>query len=301
MALILISAFSLTEFIMSFSSHSLALLADAGHMLSDSLALGVSLLASWIAQLPASNRATFGYRRIEILAALLNGTGLIGIAIWVAWEAIARLYAPPVEILSLPMLITAGIGLVINSLNASLLHRHSHDDLNLRGAFLHMVADAMSSVGVILAAIAVWTLHWNWADGAVSLVVAGLVLLGAVPLVRQSLNILLEKTPSHLDVEQIQSHLAGFEGVVSVDALHVWTIALGQEALSAQIKVNLQEGWRRDRLLNQLQTALQQEFGISEVFLQLSSPVSASVMSLSQPETLELLRLSASEFNKLER
>ncbi|MBE9180849.1 cation transporter [Oculatella sp. LEGE 06141] len=294
-ALVLITAFSLTELGVSVFSHSLALLADSGHMLSDSVALGIALLASWIAQLPPSNQATFGYRRVEILAALANGVGLVAIAIWVAWEAITRLQAPPTEILSLPMLVTAVIGLGVNSLNAVFLHDHSHHDLNLRGAFLHMVADAMSSVGVIIAAIAVWLFHWNWADGAISLVVSGLIGAGAIPLIHHSVKILLEQAPAHLDMAQLKNHLQDFEGVVAVSDLRVWTIALGQEALSAHISVALQEGWARDRLLYQLQTSLQQEFGIQDVFLQMAAPILSQTVNLSQPQTLDRIGLSPIE------
>lgn len=275
---------------MGISSHSLALVAESGHMLSDGLALGLAILATWIARFPASNQATFGYRRVEILAALVNGVGLIGVALWIGWEAATRLQAPPDEILSIPMLITATIGLGINTLNAILLHQDSHDDLNLRGAFLHMVADAISAVGVILAGVAVWAFHWTWADSAISLGVAGVILIGAIPLIRQSLHILLEKTPVHLDLEQIQTHISGFEGVETVQNLRVWSIALGQEALSAQLLVRPKHGEERDRLLRQIQTSLQQEFGIQDIFLQMTAP---PVFNLSHPQTLEALNQSA--------
>jgi cobalt-zinc-cadmium efflux system protein len=251
----------------------LALLADSGHLLSDTLSLAVALLATWIARLPASIQAPFGYRRVEILAALANGLGLVAIASWIAWEAIARLQSPPNEILSLPMLITAVVGLAVNSLNAWFLHRDSHHDLNLRGAFLHMVADAISSVGVILAAIAVGRLHWLWADGAISLLVAGFIATGAIPLIQQSLNILLERTPQHIDVHAIETTLTRYEAVVSVDALKLWTVALGQEVLWVQLQVSLKDGLARDRLLEQIQTQMQQQFGLQDVMVQMTLAV----------------------------
>lgn len=286
-ALVLLVGFSIAELSVGLVSHSLALVAESGHMLSDGLALGLALIATWIARFPASSQATFGYRRIEILAALANGIGLGLVAVWIGWEAIARLHSPPEEILSLPMLITAAIGLGINTLNAFLLHADSHDDLNVRGAFLHMVADAFSSVGVILAAIAVWALGWNWADSVISVVVAVVIVAGVIPLIRQSLHILLEKAPAHLDIDQIQTHLASFAGVEAVTNLRVWSIALGQEALSAHLIVQLPQTESRDRLLRQMQTSLQQEFGIQEVFLQMTAPV--PIVNLSHPPTLELL------------
>ncbi|HEY9641238.1 MAG TPA: cation diffusion facilitator family transporter [Coleofasciculaceae cyanobacterium] len=293
-AFLLIGGFAIAELSVGWFSHSLALLAEAGHMGSDAVALGLALWATWIARLPASNQATFGYRRVEILAALANGMGLMAVAVWIGWEAIAHLQAPPAEILSLPMLITAILGLGINSLNAFLLHDDSHHDLNLRGAFLHMVADAISSVGVILAAIAIWALHWNWADGAISLAVALFIALGAVPLIRQSLHIVLEKTPVHLDLSQLQSHLQSFAGVMAVEQLRVWTIALGQDALSAQLRVDIQTGIGRDRLLQKIQTSLQQEFGIQDTFLQMTA-LPAQPISLSVPPRIDQISLSVSE------
>lgn len=270
-ALALISSFSVVELTVGLHSHSLALLADSGHMLSDTLALGLALFATWIAQLPASEKAPFGYRRVEILAALANGVGLFAIALLIGWEAIGRIQSPPSEILSLPMLMTAAIGFGVNSFNAFLLHRDSHQDLNLRGAFLHMVADAISSVGVVLAAIAVWAWGWLWADGAISLLVAGFILVGAVPLIRQSLEILLEKAPDHVDLEQLTAALQSFAAVDRVDSLKVWTVALGQEVLCAQLRVTTTDGIERDRLLIQIQTLVRQEFNIAETMIQMTT------------------------------
>ena len=191
-ALILVSCFSLSELAVSYWSHSLALQAESGHMMSDSIALGLSLIAAWIARLPSA-QVEGRYRRIEVLAALVNGMGLVVIAAWIATEALARLQSPPVDILSMPMLITATFGLGVNSANALLLHDSSHHDLNVKGAFLHIVADLISSIGVILAAIAVWLMHWLWADVAISLFVSGLIAVSAIPLIIESLSLLKEK------------------------------------------------------------------------------------------------------------
>ncbi len=188
-ALILICSFAIAEFGMGLFSHSLALLADSEHLASDCLALVLALVATWISQ-RRSDHAMPGAGRIEVLAALVNGLGLVAIAFWIAWEAIVRLQAPPLEILSLPMLATATVGLGVNSVNILLLHKDSHDDLNLKGAFLHIVADAASSVGVIVAAIAVWARHWLWADGVISLLVSGLIIISAMPLIIQSFKAL---------------------------------------------------------------------------------------------------------------
>ncbi|HAG81316.1 MAG TPA: cation transporter [Cyanobacteria bacterium UBA12227] len=193
-ALILMGSFGLVELGAGLFSHSLALLADAGHMASASFALVLALLATWIARGRNSSGIAPSNHWIEFVAALCNGVVLVAIASWVGWEAIERLQSPSVEILSLPMLATATVGFGVNSVNILLLHKDSHHDLNIRGAFLHVLADAASSIGVILGAIAVWALGWLWADGAISLFVAALIIISAVPLIIQSLKALLEKS-----------------------------------------------------------------------------------------------------------
>lgn len=176
--------------------HSLSLLADAGHLLSDVAALGVTLIASWMAQ-SARRRAQYGNGRIELYAALLNSLSLIILASWVATEAIARIQSPTSsDILSLPMLLTAVVGLGVNGCNAFWLHECSHCDLNFKAAFLHVLSDLFSSVGVILAAIAITWLGWMWADSAISLLVSGLVAISATALLLQSVWMLFSKTPT---------------------------------------------------------------------------------------------------------
>ncbi|MBW4695221.1 MAG: cation diffusion facilitator family transporter [Lyngbya sp. HA4199-MV5] len=199
-AVLLIGSFAAAELLVGMTSGSLSLIAEAGHMASDSLALGLALLATRLAQPPLPSLLSDSLIGItaeaasesppktawETWAALVNGLGLIAIALWIGWEAIQRLQSPPDTIASMPMLVTAGIGLVVNSINIALLHHDSAHDLNLRGAFLHVLADAMSCIGVIVAAIVVSTLHWLWADGVISLLIASIILLGAAPLVVKS-------------------------------------------------------------------------------------------------------------------
>lgn len=205
-ALLLIGSFAVAELIVGLTSGSLALIAEAGHMTADSLALVLALVATRLALHPKTSVLSDSLASIttesplltpsgaswEVRAAFVNGLVLVAIALCLGWEAVQRLYAPPDAIASLPMLITAAVGLVVNSVNIALLHRGSNHDLNLRGAFLHVLADAMSCIGVILAAIAVATLHWLWADSVISLVVASVILCGAMPLVAQSARILGE-------------------------------------------------------------------------------------------------------------
>lgn len=198
-ALVLIGGLSIAELAVGYRGHSLALVAEAGHMVADGLAMGLALVAAWLAQRP--NHHTSRLRQIEPIAALVNGIGLVILAVWIGWEAIDRLAVPPTEIASIPMLVTASCGFVINSINISLLHQDSHHDLNLRGAFLHVLADTLSSIGVILAAMAIAIFNWLWADGAISLIVAGLILFSALPLIRASLQALFNSyrslTSSH--------------------------------------------------------------------------------------------------------
>jgi|GEM_PF-583590 len=293
-ALVLVLGFAAVEFAASFVSHSVALSAEAGHLLSDGMALGIALLASFVAQRPGSERAPFGYGRVEILAALVQGVGLVAIALWVAGEAWERLQMPSAEILGLPMFLTAVAGFAVSTLNARLLHDHTHHDLNLRGAFLHMVADALSAVGVMLAAAAVWWFHWNWADGAISLVVAGFILVGALPLLWDSLDILLERTPKGVDVAAVRSHLLAESGVAQVENLRIWAIAPGCLSLMAHLRVEGVDAVARDRLLQRLQASLQANFGIAESCLQLTAVPSAmrvTTINLSQPSRLDALTL----------
>jgi cobalt-zinc-cadmium efflux system protein len=186
-ALSLTFIFSLTEIWVSFISNSLALFAEASHLISDSFSLGIAIFATWIAQ--KDKKLSLGENQnhpAEIIAAFINALGLIILSVWIVIQAIDRIDQPDLDILSLPMLITAMVGLGINVINILLLHRDSNDDLNLKGAFLHIMADAISSIGVILAAIALGFWGWYWADWGISLFVAGLILISAIPLIIQS-------------------------------------------------------------------------------------------------------------------
>lgn len=270
-ALALLAFFLVAEFGAAVWSHSLSLLADSGHMLSDVAALGLALLAAWLARQPAGAQATFGHRRVEILAALVNGVSLLVIAVWIAWQAVGR-FAAPEPVLGLPMLIAAAVGLVVNGLSIQLLHPESHHDLNLRGAFLHMAADAASSVGVLLAALAVDCLNWQWADAAVSLLIACLTGLSAGPLVRESLTILMEYAPPAISPVEVEAALNAFQAVCRVEKLHIWTVTSGQVWLCAHLIVTTEAAEERDCLLQRLQAHLKQKFGLQEAILQLTAP-----------------------------
>ena len=192
--LLLSGGFSIVEWTAGWWSHSLTLVTDAGHMLLDCFALGLSLLATWLAQLATRQRAFLGYQRAETLAALANGVGLMVLALWAAWEAVNRFQHSHPAVVSEIMLATAIVGLAFNAIAASLLHRHSHQDLNIRGAFLHILADTASSAGVILAAVLIWMFHWNRADEVISLVIAVMIGIGALPLIQSSVHALRNET-----------------------------------------------------------------------------------------------------------
>lgn len=258
----------LVELVAGFWTHSLSLLAVAGHMLSDIFTLGAALIAANLAQRPAVGQATFGYRRLEILVALMNGSVLIAIAALIAWRAIERFQAPE-TVLALPTLIVAVLGLAINSLLVSLLHENSARDLNLRSAFLHVLADAVSFFGVILATIVVYWFNWFLADTVASFFVACLICLSALPLVWDSLRILMEYAPSTMDVAEVEAVLSTNACVQQVEKLHIWTITSGQVVLCAHLAVESLNAQERDSLLLQLQAQLEQVFGISESTLQI--------------------------------
>jgi cobalt-zinc-cadmium efflux system protein len=272
----LLAGFFVIELGIGYWSHSLSLLADAGHLLSDVGTLGLTLAAAWLARRPAADRATFGYHRAEILAALINGVSLVAIAVFVTAEAIERLQSPE-PILILPMLAGASLGLVVNGLNILLLHNHSHSDLNLRGAFLHIVADAASSVGIIIAALMVYWFGWTWVDAAAGLVVACLTCLSAIPLIKSSLEVLMEFAPKGLDPIALETTFKSFDGVEQVDKLYVWTLTSGRIMVCANLWVTTSSLEEQNRLLRSLQSHLHQEFSIYESVLQLSAYQPAKV------------------------
>ncbi|NMG21836.1 cation diffusion facilitator family transporter [Brasilonema bromeliae] len=264
------SSLLLMELAAGFWTRSLSLLAISGHMLSDIFTLGLALFAAKLSQRPAVGQATFGYRRAEILVALLNGLTLIAIATLIAWKAVGRFQSPE-PLSGLPTLIVAALGLAVNSLLISLLYFESHHDLNLRGAFLHVVADAAGFLGVILAASMVYWLNWLWADPVASLFVASLMSLSAFPLVWDSLRVLMELAPQSTDVALVEAALSSFAGVRQVEMLHIWTITSGQVALCAHLVVESMSAFERDKLLEQLQTRLTQEFKVCESTLQMTA------------------------------
>jgi cobalt-zinc-cadmium efflux system protein len=238
--LALTASFTVVEIIGGLLTGSLALLADAGHMLSDNLSLGVALFAAWLAGRPATPEKSFGYRRAEILAALANGMMLVAISVWIFIEAYARL-REPAEVLGGPMLAVAALGLLVNVAGAVILYRTGAESLNVEGAMRHILADALGSVGAMVAATIIILTGWRYADPLVSVAIGLLILGSSWTLLRDSTNILLEATPRGLDAGEVGRRMAAAEGIVEVHDLHIWTITSGFPALSAHILVGRQE------------------------------------------------------------
>ncbi|MBA2627810.1 MAG: cation transporter [Gemmatimonadales bacterium] len=236
LVLVITALFMIVEAIGGWVSGSLALLADAGHMLTDVAALSLSLLTAWIALRPADDRKTYGYMRWEILAALLNGAALIGIAIWVVVEAFHRLSDPP-AVRSGLLLAVAGAGLIANIAALALLHGAHRHSLNTRGAYLHVVGDLLGSVAALVAGAVIALTGWTPIDPILSVAMALLILVGAWRLVRESTDILLEAVPRGVSMPEVQRRMLAVAGVVAVHDLHVWTVTSGVVAMSGHAVV----------------------------------------------------------------
>ena len=303
LSFIIITGYMFVEAIGGWLTGSLALLSDAGHMLSDAVALGATLMAFKIGEKAATQQKTFGYKRFEIFVAGVNGATLVIIALMIFYEAIKRFNSPP-EIATQGMLIIATIGMLVNILVAWLIHRGNHDDghghahshdltadnthsdpknsnakhldkkpanLNMQSAYLHVLSDLMGSVAAIIAALLMMTLGWIWADAAASVIVAILILISGYRVVRDSVHILMEGTPKGLSLETIAQRLIEHEQVQKVHDLHVWSITSGLHALSCHVVVdgemNIHEA---SVLIAELEQRLQ-DLGISHATMQLES------------------------------
>ncbi len=218
-------------------SNSLALLSDAGHMFTDTMALALSFFAMKFAELPATERKTFGFYRLEILAALLNGILLVVVSIYIIYEAYFRILSPP-HVQGRLMLVIAVIGLIVNIAGALILIRHHETSLNIRGAFLHIIGDAVSSVGVIIGGIVISATGWYLIDPILSILIAVGIIAGAVGLLSESVNVLLESVPAHIDVTAVGEEIGRVDGVREAYHIHVWTITSGVYALSAHVIVD---------------------------------------------------------------
>jgi cobalt-zinc-cadmium efflux system protein len=266
--LALTCAFLVVEVAGALWSGSLALLADAGHMLADAGGLGLALFAIWIAGRPPTPAKTYGYYRAEILAALVNAVVLLAVASGILLETYRRLVAPP-AILGGPMLGVAAVGLVVNLACAGLLHGAAETSLNVRAAYLEVLGDALSSVGVVAAAALVLLTGWTLADPLVSGAIALVIVPRTWRLLRQAVNVLLEGTPAHLNLTEIEEAMTSVPGVRRVHDLHVWTLTSEREAMSAHVVVDDMRD--SERLLETLHAVLHARFGIDHTTIQLET------------------------------
>ncbi|MFC1874497.1 cation diffusion facilitator family transporter [Chloroflexota bacterium] len=267
-ALAIVLLIMVAEIVGGMLSRSLALLGDAGHMLVDALALGLSLFAITIARRPATPSKTYGYHRVEIMAALANGTTLLLVAAYIFYEAYQRFSDPP-EIRVPVMLLVASIGLAANLAGILLLRKASHTSLNIKAAFWHVVGDTISSVGVIVGGIIIAVTGWSVVDSIIAVLIGLIILCGAVRLVRESVDILLEAVPSHLEVDKVIERIKTVAGVDDVHDIHIWTITSGIYALSAHLSIEDQMVSRSTEVVETVNQELSHHFSITHTTLQL--------------------------------
>ncbi|WP_379134540.1 cation diffusion facilitator family transporter [Paenibacillus sp. sgz500958] len=269
-AFIITTGIMLLEFFGGLLTGSLALLSDSGHMLSDSAALALSLVAMWFAAKPASPGKTYGFLRFEILAALLNGVTLFVIAGFIIWEAWQRFFEPPV-VQSGSMMLIAFIGLIANLLSAWFLMRKGDvkDNINMRSAYLHVLSDALGSVGAIIAGLLMLLFSWYVADPIISVIVALLILKSAWGVIRWAVHILMEGTPLSVDISQVKDVLLHIEGVKDVHDLHIWTVTSGKDSLTCHLVVN--EYKDSQEILQTAIREIKERFNISHITIQIET------------------------------
>ncbi|MGH3077378.1 MAG: cation diffusion facilitator family transporter [Gaiellaceae bacterium] len=265
LALALTAGYTVVEVAAGVLTGSLALLADAAHMLSDNVSLALALVAVWLARRPATPERTYGFKRAEVLAALANGVTLVVLAIWIFYEAVRRFDDPP-DVLGGWMLVVGVVGIGVNVAGGAILFRARGESLNVEAAFRHVLADLLGSLGVVVAAVVILATGWLEADPIVSVLIGLLVLASAWSILRDSTSILLESAPRGIDTRAVGERLAGAPGVVEVHDLHIWTITSGFPALSAHVLVGRGEDCHGRR--RELEALLHDEFGIEHTTLQ---------------------------------
>ncbi len=249
-------------------SNSLALLSDAGHMFTDNVALLLSFFAMKFATMPATERKTFGFYRLEILAAFVNGIVLVLMSLYIMYEAYLRIIHPQ-PVAGKLMLIVAAIGLVANIIGAFVLNKHSASSLNIRGAYLHILGDALSSVGVVIGGIVIIYTGWYLVDPILSIMISLVIIYGAWSLVKESVNILLESVPSHIDIDTVAAEIQKIEGVREAYHIHVWTITSGVHAMSAHVIIDDQLVSRNKELLDRIRLVIADKFSVMHSTIQI--------------------------------
>jgi cobalt-zinc-cadmium efflux system protein len=267
-ALALVGGFLLVELALAAWTGSVSLFADAVHMLVDAGGILLSLGAIWFAERPATARKTYGYYRVEILAALVNGVVLCVVALGILWHAWHRIWAPP-DVPGVPLIATAVVGLLVNLGTMRLLHEGAAESLNVRAAYLEVWGDALSSGAVLVAGAVIALTGWHAADPLAGAVIGLLILPRTGALLTHAVNVLLEAVPPHLDLAEIEAAMKGVGGVRRVHDLHVWTLTSGREAMSAHVTV--EPGTGGDRLLHDLHVLLHSRFGIDHTTIQVET------------------------------
>jgi cobalt-zinc-cadmium efflux system protein len=276
-ALALTAAYTVGEAVAGFASGGVALLADAGHNLSDVVALAVALGAVWLARRPATPSRSFGLMRAEVLAALANALVLVAVGLVVVVESAQRLSDPP-PVAGAWLLVVAGVGIAVNAAAAGVVFRRGGEDLNLRASFLHLAADAVASLAVVVAGLVIVVTGWNIADPVAGLFVGLLMLAGSWSVLRDSVLVLLEAAPRGIDPEEVGRALAATAGVVEVHDLHVWTITSGFPALSAHVLVRPGDDCHGIR--RALERTLHDRFGIEHTTLQVDHQAASRLLAI---------------------
>ncbi|MFN0087230.1 MAG: cation diffusion facilitator family transporter [Blastocatellia bacterium] len=274
--LLLTFVYMIAEVVGGYFANSLALLSDAGHMLTDVAAIALSLFAVRFASRPATPSKTYGFYRLEILAALANGVALIVLSLWICLEAWHRLHAPePVRGWTMVWISTGG--LVINVISAALLSHDHKESLNVRGAYLHILGDLLGSVAAILAGLLILWRGWNWADPVFSVIISLLIIFNAWRLVADSVNVLLEGTPSHINPAAVAEAIGTVAGVRQVHDLHIWTITSGRYAVTAHVVVH--DASESYRVLRELRALLAARFDLNHSTIQIEDPTFSTIVN----------------------
>lgn len=268
-ALVLTATILVAEVIGGWLSNSLALLADAGHMLTDALAIGLAWAAVGLATRPATRSKSFGWHRLEILAALFNGVTLVVMSLFIFREAYVRFLQPP-DVATGTMLTVATIGLVANAIGLQLLSGHGHS-LNVRGAYLHILGDLLSSVGVIAGGVFMWLTGQYVVDPIISVGIGGVIVVSAVRLLKESVDVLLEATPVGIDLDEVGEAMVEINGVEGIHDLHIWSLTSGVHALSSHVEVKAENLPHADAILDRVKAVLRRRFEITHTTLQIES------------------------------
>lgn len=264
-AFALTATYAIVELVGGIVTGSLALISDAAHMGTDVLGLGLALAAIHLGKRPAAGQRTFGTYRLEVLAAIINGLLLFGVAFYVLYEAVQRFMDPP-EVLGIPMLIVATVGLIVNVISFQLLTRGAKESLNVKGAYLEVLSDMLGSIGVIVAAIVIATTGFRYADAIVAAVIGLFILPRTWQLMRQALRIIMEVAPPGVDVEAAARDLAAIPGVDAVHDLHIWTVTSGMEAATAHVLITEDADWHA--VLDASRRLLSERYGVSHTTIQ---------------------------------